>query len=162
MPPGTLTFRPSPKRTVPGGSVACEGTSAGRRPTSSARSAIFIERCPNRTEENVAAASTSVPPAVAKRQSPASRPSAQECAGHALNLRMPLRAEAIDQASHTTRSGGLRRLGDPRYWPMGAEPPCFVGQDRLGVAGPPASALRDQQHSHERAHFTRRESADRQ
>jgi hypothetical protein len=34
-------------------------------PISSARSAIPVERCPARTDENVATASTSVPPAVA-------------------------------------------------------------------------------------------------
>src|ERR1700730_11537132 len=72
MPPSTLTSRPSPKRTVSGGSVTREGASTGRRPSNSARSAIDVERsairverCPNRTEEKVAAASTSVPPVVA-------------------------------------------------------------------------------------------------
>ena len=72
MPPSTLTIRPSPKRTISGGSVTREGASTGRRPSNSARSAIAVERsatraerCPNRTEENVATASTSVPPAVA-------------------------------------------------------------------------------------------------
>jgi hypothetical protein len=34
-------------------------------PIRSARSAIRVERCPARTEENVASASTSVPPAAA-------------------------------------------------------------------------------------------------
>ena len=65
MPPSTLTMRPSPKRTTSGGSVTRAGASTGRRPSSSARSAMRVERCPKRTEENVAAASTSVPPAVA-------------------------------------------------------------------------------------------------
>ena len=72
MPPLTLTIRPSTKRTDSGGSLAREGTSTGRRPARSARSAICVERsairverCPERTDENVATASTSVPPAVA-------------------------------------------------------------------------------------------------
>ena len=65
-------MRPSTKRTASGGSLPREGTRTGRIPISSARSAIpversaiRVERCPASTEENVATASTSVPPAVA-------------------------------------------------------------------------------------------------
>ena len=72
MPPSTRTIRPSPKRTVSGGSITRAGASTGRRPSNSARSAsaversaISVERCPKRTEEKVATASTSVPAAVA-------------------------------------------------------------------------------------------------
>jgi hypothetical protein len=46
-------------RSLPEAGVACSAIAVER-------SAIRVERCPKRTEENVAAASTSVPAAVAK------------------------------------------------------------------------------------------------
>ena len=43
----------------------CDGISSGRSPAWSARSATRAERLDERTDEKVATASTSVPPAVA-------------------------------------------------------------------------------------------------
>ena len=64
-PPGTWTQCWSWKPTFCGGSSIRDGTSTGRIPASSARSVARADRFADRTAANVAAASTSVPPAVA-------------------------------------------------------------------------------------------------
>jgi hypothetical protein len=66
--PPTSSMTPSPKRTRSIGSSSRDGTSTGRSPESSARSATRAERLADFTELNVATASTSVPPAVAKEE----------------------------------------------------------------------------------------------
>lgn len=65
---GTVKICPSPKRTRWGGSSSFDGTSTGRRPTSSDCSATRADRFADRTELNVATASTRVPPAVASEE----------------------------------------------------------------------------------------------
>src|SRR3954471_1534765 len=68
LPPSTFTQWSSTKPTFSAGSCMREETSTGRRPASSARSAVRAARLADRTDENVAAASTSVPPAVASAE----------------------------------------------------------------------------------------------
>src|SRR6185436_5454054 len=65
-----LSFAPcrSPQSTFCTGSSASDGTSSGRIPVSSASSATRAERFDTRTAENVATASTRVPPAVASEE----------------------------------------------------------------------------------------------
>src|SRR5947207_11551299 len=64
-PPGTFTHRLSAKPTFCSGSWARDGTSSGRIPASSVRSATRAARLADRTDTNVATASTNVPTAVA-------------------------------------------------------------------------------------------------
>ena len=64
-PPGVSTKWLSAKLTLTGGSSGRDGMSSGRMPASNASSATRDERLAERTDANVAAASTSVPPAVA-------------------------------------------------------------------------------------------------
>src|SRR4051812_41216539 len=63
-PPGSLNHLSSTKPTFSGGSSRREGTRTGRIPASNARSVARAARLPDRTDANVAAASTSVPAAV--------------------------------------------------------------------------------------------------
>src|SRR5581483_7802762 len=67
-PPSTFTQWSSTKPTFCGGSWNREGASTGRMDASSARSVVRAARLPDRTAANVAAASTSVPPAVANEE----------------------------------------------------------------------------------------------
>ena len=64
-PPGSIIQWLSTNPTLTAGSSRCEGMSSGRMPAMSERSATRAERFAERTDENVATASTSVPPAVA-------------------------------------------------------------------------------------------------
>src|SRR6478736_7297611 len=64
-PPSTRNHRCSTNGTFSTGSSRRDPTSTGRIPASSARSATRADRFDDRTAENVASASTSVPPAVA-------------------------------------------------------------------------------------------------
>src|SRR5947207_7130102 len=66
--PCRVTRWPSPNMTRSTGSSSREGTSTGRCAASSERSATRAERLAERTEPKVAAASTSVPPAVASEE----------------------------------------------------------------------------------------------
>ena len=63
-PPGTRTHLLSPKFTLSGSSLSFDGISSGRKLVSNDRSAARAVRLPDRTAENVASASTSVPSAV--------------------------------------------------------------------------------------------------
>src|SRR5438270_8370539 len=63
-PPGTLNHLSSRKPTFSGGSSSRDGTKTGRMPASKARSVALAARWLERTDANVAAASTSVPAAV--------------------------------------------------------------------------------------------------
>src|ERR1700683_2852182 len=67
-PPGARTKWLSTKPTLIGGSSGLEGISSGRPPDRRASSATRAVRLPERTDANVAAASTSVPPAVASAE----------------------------------------------------------------------------------------------
>jgi hypothetical protein len=64
-PPGTRTHRLSAKPTFCSASWGREGMSSGRIPASSVRSATRAARLADRTDTNVARASTRVPTAVA-------------------------------------------------------------------------------------------------
>jgi hypothetical protein len=64
-PPGTSSQRLSAKPTLTGASSSWDGISTGRIPARSDRSATRAERFADFTDENVATARTSVPPAVA-------------------------------------------------------------------------------------------------
>src|SRR3954463_4055821 len=64
-PPSTRNQRCSENGTFSTGSVRRDPTSTGRIPANRLRSATRAERFDDRTAENVASASTSVPPAVA-------------------------------------------------------------------------------------------------
>src|SRR4249920_3185438 len=67
-PPGTLSQRSSANPTFCGGSSGRDGMSSGRSPAISERSATRADLFDDRTAENVAPASTSVPPAVASEE----------------------------------------------------------------------------------------------
>ena len=67
-PPGTYSQRLSAKPTLTAASSSCDGISTGRIPASSDRSATRAERFADLTDENVATARTSVPPAVASEE----------------------------------------------------------------------------------------------
>src|SRR6201996_5686878 len=64
VPPGTTTHLLSPKFTLSGSSLSLDCISSGRKLVSSDCSAARAVRLPERTAENVATASTSVPSAV--------------------------------------------------------------------------------------------------
>src|SRR6266508_5642292 len=67
-PASTLTQWSSEKTTFSGGSWSRDGASTGRMVASNARSVTRADWCDERTAANVAAASTSVPPAVANEE----------------------------------------------------------------------------------------------
>src|SRR5215218_6235588 len=67
-PPSMRAWWPSTHRTLIRGSSSFEGVSRGRSPTWRACSAIRADWLADRTEAKVAAASTSVPPAVASEE----------------------------------------------------------------------------------------------
>src|SRR3954466_5265432 len=67
-PPGTMNHLPSTKPTFCDSSCNRDGISRGRCVASSDRSATRDERLAERTDANVAPASTSVPPAVARAE----------------------------------------------------------------------------------------------
>ena len=102
-PPAMRNHRRSWKSTFSSGSPSRDGTSTGRRPASRARSATRAERFDDRTALNVAAASTSVPPAVASEEM-------VDPVGHGRNLRAGGRASR-------GRSAGGDRVNS--RWPPG-------------------------------------------
>src|SRR3954471_4284114 len=119
VPPPTLNSCSSPKNTSSPGSSSRVGVNTGRRPTSSARSATRALRLAERTDANVATASTSVPPAVASEEmvtQSADTPSAYGCC-HCGDV------EGDDEAGDTPCDGSGEALVAQRshQWPLARE-----------------------------------------